>query len=85
MGGFLDRVHVMDEVTAIVLYNDGIKLAVEGSPVRDNLRSLLEAGVDLLPCVTCLDYYGLELAVGSPSNMDEITGALDSAEKVITL
>ena len=85
LGAFLRKSPVMNEVTAIVLYNSGVKLACPGSPVLGDLHQLHEAGVDLRPCGTCLEHYDIELGVGSASNMDEIIRELDSAEKVITL
>lgn len=85
LGNFLRKSPAMQTVTAIVLYNSGVKLACAGSPVLAELTHLHEAGVDLKPCTTCLEHYGLRLAVGQPSNMDEIVRELARAEKVITL
>ena len=72
---------------AVVLYNAGAKLAVKDSPVAAELVQLQERGIDILPCGTCLDHYGLsdQLVVERPSNMDEIVATLREAEKVITL
>lgn len=82
---FLRKLPAMRNVTGIVLYNSGVKLIAAGSPVLAELTHLHEAGVDLRPCTTCLDFYGLQPAVGAASNMDEIIRELDGAEKVITL
>ncbi len=82
---FLRKSPAIRDVTAIVLFNSGIRLACEGSPVLAELTQLHEAGVDLRPCGTCLDFYKLKLAVGHVSNMDEIVQELDRADKVITL
>lgn len=82
---FLRKSPVMKDVLAIVLYNNGVKLVVNGSPVLTELAQLHEAGVELRPCGTCLAYYKLEPAVGHASNMDEIIRELEQAEKVITL
>jgi intracellular sulfur oxidation DsrE/DsrF family protein len=82
---FLRKSPVMKEITALVLYNNGVKLVVAGSPVLAELAQLHEAGVELRPCGTCLAYYQLEPALGHASNMDEIIRELDQAEKVITL
>jgi len=69
----------------IVFYNNGIHLAVEGSPVIDSLRELQSRGVKILVCGTCLDYFGKkeQLAVGTISNMYDILEALTSAGHVI--
>src|SRR5450756_252458 len=50
----------------IVLINSGVKLAVTDSPVLKDLQALVAAGVEILACGTCLDFYGLkeQLAVG---------------------
>jgi selenium metabolism protein YedF len=82
---FLRKSPVLKELAAIVLYNHGVKLVTEGSPVLTELAQLHEAGVELRPCGTCLDYYQLKPAVGHASNMDEIIRELDRADKVITL
>ncbi|SDF43338.1 sulfurtransferase-like selenium metabolism protein YedF [Sporolituus thermophilus] len=64
---------------AVLLMNGAVRLAVEGSPVLDHLRTLAAKGVAVRACGTCLDYFGLKekLAVGEVTNMfaivDEIT------------
>lgn len=47
---------------------------------------LHSAGVDLLACVTCLEFFALTqaIAVGSVSNMREIVQRTMQAQKVIT-
>jgi len=85
---FLLTLADMPEKPAIVVfYNSGVKLMCEGSPVLEPLRSLQAAGVELLACGTCLDYYDLaaHIAVGRGSNMREIVGAMLTADKVITI
>jgi len=71
----------------IFFLNSGVKLAVEGSPVLDDLRALSERGVTLLACGTCLEFYGLKekLAVGEITNMYAIAEALMGAGKVVRL
>lgn len=72
---------------AICFYAEGVKLAVKGSPVLEELESLAARGVDLIVCTTCLNHYDLldDLAVGKAGSMKDIIGAQDVAEKVITL
>jgi selenium metabolism protein YedF len=67
----------------LILLNAGVKLAVEGSPVLQDLRALEESGLQLLVCGTCLDYYQLKerLAVGSISNMYTIAETLMGADQ----
>jgi selenium metabolism protein YedF len=72
---------------AIIFYNAGVRLLAKDSPCLDGLKALDDAGVDLLACVTCLDFYGLQdkLALGQVSNMREIAQRLMTAGKVITV
>jgi selenium metabolism protein YedF len=71
---------------AICFYTDGVKLAVEGSPVIDELKSLEEKGARLMLCGTCLNHYGLvdKVQVGIVGGMTDIIEAQWRAEKVIT-
>jgi intracellular sulfur oxidation DsrE/DsrF family protein len=87
LGTFLRKSPAFKKLGAVVLFNSGVKLVTAGSPVLAELRQLHENGVDICPCGTCLDYYGLreQVAVGEASNMDAIIAELDKAEKVITL
>jgi len=67
--------------------NAGVKLTVEGSEVIDSLIEIEKAGVKLLVCGTCLDFYGIKdrLKVGKVSNMFEIVNLLFNSDKVITI
>jgi len=71
----------------IVFMNNGVRLATEGSPVADDLRLLEEAGIELLVCGTCLDFFGLtdKLVVGTISNMYTIAETLLNASNVVRL
>jgi selenium metabolism protein YedF len=71
----------------ICFYAEGIKMAVEGSPVLDILQDMESAGVRLIVCGTCLQYFGLkdQLAVGIVGGMNDIIRAQWTARKVITL
>lgn len=72
---------------AICFYADGVKLAVSGSPVIEELQSLGKKGVDLIVCTTCLNHFEIfdDLQVGTAGGMKEIVDAQWDAEKVITL
>ncbi len=76
-----------DLPNAICFYTDGVKLAVEGSPVLTQLAALTEKGVRLVLCSTCLNYFGLaeKVRVGIVGGMGDILEAQVKAEKVITL
>jgi peroxiredoxin family protein len=63
-----------------------VKLVVEGSPCLAELAALAEAGVPLIACRTCLDFYGLldSVAVGEIGNMMRIVEMQAAAAKVVT-
>ena len=70
---------------AIVFYNRGVFLCCEGSPLLDDLRALEEAGVELIACGTCLNFFGLDdrLEVGRVTDMLEIATVLAEAGAVV--
>lgn len=72
---------------AICFYTNGVRLAVEGSPVIDTLKSLEAKGVRLLLCSTCLNYFNLteQVQVGIVGGMTDILEAQRRAAKIITL
>ena len=72
---------------AICFYTDGVRLAVEGSPVLDALKSLEVKGVRLVLCSTCLDYFELagQVRVGIVGGMTDILEAQRRAGKVISI
>ena len=61
------------------------KLTCEGSDSIEDLKKLEEAGVQILTCGTCLNFYGLteKLAVGSVTNMYTIAEKLTQAGNVV--
>lgn len=86
MKGFLYALSHSEHLpSAVVFYNGGAKLTVEGSASLEDLRDMESRGVALYTCGTCLDYYGIKdkLAVGKITNMYQIVELLDGAEKVI--
>lgn len=85
LGILLRKTPAIESLDAVLLYNAGVKVLAPGSPHLPDLTLVEENGIDLLACVTCLEYYGIEPAVGTVSNMDDIIRAMDRAEKVITL
>lgn len=87
LGTFLRKSIAITDLETIALYNEGVKLATRDSPVATELTMLHDRGVDVLPCATCVDHYGLrgKLCVEKIGTMDEIVDALKKADKVITL
>jgi len=69
----------------IICYNAGVKLAVKDSTVLDDLQQLAEAGVDILVCGTCVNYFGLgeQIAVGHISNMYDILETMAGASRLV--
>lgn len=72
---------------AMILMNAGVKLAVEGSELLEDLNILVDNGMRLLVCGTCLDYFGIKekLEVGEVSNAYTISETMLEAGKVIRL
>lgn len=83
--------HTLGEIEplpdTIVFFNSGVKLAVQGSPVAEDLCALADQGIELLACGTCLEYYGLKdkLAAGEISNMYTIAETMLGAGRVVKL
>ncbi len=71
----------------IIFLNSGVKLTTEGSAVLDNIEKLQQAGVEIISCGTCLDFYGLKekLMVGIVGNMYSIVEKMHNATKVINV
>ena len=69
----------------IICYNAGVKLAMKDSPVLDDLQQLAQAGVDILVCGTCVNYFGLgdQVAAGHISNMYDIAETMAGAARLV--
>ena len=86
MKGYIYAVSQQEELPkAILFYNGGAKLTVEGAVSVEDLKNMEAQGVEILTCGTCLNFYGLtdKLAVGTVTNMYNIVEKLTSASKVI--
>lgn len=84
--GFIYAVSHLDTLPkAVVFFNGGAKLTVEGSPLLEDLKYMEMKGVEILTCGTCLDYYGIKekLSVGKVTNMYNIVELLNGADKII--
>lgn len=83
--------HTLGQVTpapdALVFFNNGVKLAVEGSSVLEDLGRLEAQGVKILLCGTCLGHFELkhQVAAGEISNMYAISETMLSAATVINV
>ena len=69
----------------ILCYNTGAFLTPEGADPMEELKLLESAGVTILTCGTCLDFYGLKekLAVGGVTNMYDIVERMESATTIV--
>lgn len=71
----------------LIFYNGGVHLTCEGSEVLDDLKKLEEAGVEIISCGTCLDFYDKkdQVEVGDISNMYTIYESLRNPANTITI
>lgn len=71
---------------AMIFYNAGVLLTVNGSDVIEDLRQLAAAGVEILVCGTCANYFGVtkEVGAGVISNMYDIADAMCGAARLVT-
>ena len=70
---------------AILFYNDGVKLCCEGSVLLGDLEALAAAGVEIIACGTCLNFFDLadRLRVGRVTDMLEIASRLADAGRIV--
>ena len=72
---------------AVLFFNGGVNLTVEGSASLDDLRVLEDKGTQVSSCGACLDFYKFKekLAVGNVTNMYAITSSMAAADHLINL
>ena len=72
---------------AIILMNEGVKLALFNTSTCDHLKVLESQGARVLVSGTCVMHFGLTESIGAGvlANMHEIIETLNNAEKCITL
>jgi selenium metabolism protein YedF len=70
---------------AVLFYNDGVKLCCEGSLLLADLEGLEAAGVEIIACGTCLNFFELadRLRVGRVTDMLEIASRLADAGSIV--
>lgn len=75
-----------DKPDVMIFYNTGVKLTIQESEVLDDLKELAAAGVEMLVCGTCLNYFELKdkMGVGVVSNMYDIAGTMSKASRLLT-
>jgi selenium metabolism protein YedF len=71
----------------LVLLNHGVHLATVDDVAVDALNLLVEAGVEVMACGTCLEHLGLtdRLRAGRVTNMLEIVETLNQSAKVVSI
>jgi selenium metabolism protein YedF len=88
MSSFIKTLKEMgDELWRLVFVNNGVKLAIDGSPVLEDLMAYEKNGLTILVCGTCLSHFDLLGAkkVGETTNMLDIVTAMQVADKVINI
>ena len=86
MKGFIFALTQQDVLpSAVLFYNGGANLTIEGSASLEDLKNLEAQGVEILTCGTCLNYYNVsdKLAVGEVTNMYAIVEKLTQADLVV--
>lgn len=76
-----------EQPSVVMLMNEGVRLVCEGSEVLDDLRLLVESGVAVKACGTCLDFLGLseKLEVGDVGTMVDGVDALMGSDDIVTI
>ena len=86
MKGFVFALTQLDDLPdAVILYNTGAKLSVNGAQALPDLLALEKAGVRILTCGTCLNHFGTAdcLGVGEVTNMYTILEEMRFADRII--
>ncbi len=86
MVGFINTLPDLDhKPTSLVFLTSGIFLTLKGSPVLESLHKLEKAGVQVLVCGSCIEYFQKteELGAGIISNMYTVLDQMTRASKVL--
>ncbi len=86
MGNFIATLPELgSSLWRIVLVNGGVRMSVPDHPCFAKLKELENAGVSILVCGTCLDFFGLldKKELGDTTNMLDVVTSLQLATKVI--
>ncbi|MEY1640050.1 sulfurtransferase-like selenium metabolism protein YedF [Tenuifilum osseticum] len=81
MKGFLNTLPSLEGLPEeIICYNSAVTLAVKGSDTAQSLVKLMEMGVKITLCGTCVDFFSIKdkIEVGTISNMLYIAERLSS-------
>ncbi len=86
--GYFNALKGMDNLpTHIIMYNEGVKLALKNTDTAESLAELEDKGVSVIVCGTCIDFYHIKekTGVGRISNMYQIATILAETGHVIYL
>ncbi len=69
----------------LIFYNTGVKLVLQDAETLEDLKELAAAGVEILVCGTCLNYFEVKdkLGVGVVSNMYDIVETMSRAGRLL--
>jgi selenium metabolism protein YedF len=75
------------ELWRLVFVNSGVRLCVSGSPVLEDLADLMEKGISILVCGTCLTHFDLleKKELGETTNMLDIVTSIQVADQVVNI
>ncbi|PKN43153.1 MAG: sulfurtransferase-like selenium metabolism protein YedF [Deltaproteobacteria bacterium HGW-Deltaproteobacteria-18] len=88
MGNFLNTLPELgDTLWRIIMVNGAVKLATTTNPAVEALKKLEAAGVSILVCGTCLEFFKLmdQKEVGQVTNMLDVVTSQQVADKIISL
>ncbi len=71
----------------LIFLNSGVKLTASGSESIDDLKKLESAGVKIVSCGTCLDFFEIKdkLEVGSVTNMYDIVETIAESDNAVMI
>jgi len=72
---------------SLIFMNSGVFLSTTGTPVLESLEALELAGVEIISCGACLNFYNLQdqVAIGSVGNMYDFVTRMNAAGNTIKL
>lgn len=71
----------------LIFLNSGVKLTAAGSDSLDDLKKMESAGVKIVSCGTCLDFFEIKdkLEVGKISNMYDIVETIADSDNAVMI
>lgn len=72
---------------AVVFFNSGVQLAIEGANTLDDLKELEKKGTVIRVCGTCVDFFKCkeQVRVGEIANMYDLVEIMSGAQSVINI